>query len=311
MKKISLFIASFFLYYAAVAQDTTMKRLQAEANKPVKGDAVKGDAHDTTGKVWKKGGLFSVNIAQGSLSNWQGGGDKFSFSSVGLLNLFAFYQKGKDAWDNTFDFGYGYVKTTSLGSRKSDDRINITSKYGHQIAAKWKASMLFDLRTQFSKGYNYTKNTAGQDVRELTSNFLAPGYVLLSVGFDFKPNSDFSLFLSPLTERYIIVADDYLSSIGAFGVDPGSHKRNELGAFLSATYNKEIVKNITYKSKLDAFSNYKHEPQNVDIFWNNILAMKVNQFISTNIIFDLLYDDDAIARWQVRQLLGIGISAKF
>ena len=303
------FLSCFF--FAVNAQDTTVKRLQQESSRPIKGDAVKGDAHDTTGKVWKKGGLFSVNIAQGSLSNWQGGGDKFSFSSVGLLNLFAFYQKGKDNWDNTFDFGYGYVKTTSLGSRKSDDRINITSKYGHLISEKWRASALFDFRSQFSRGFNYSKNAQGQDVRELTSNFMAPAYVLLSLGFDYKPNNDFSLFISPLTERYIIVADDYLSSIGAFGVEPGSRKKNELGAFLSATYNKEILKNITYKTKLDAFSNYKHEPQNVDIFWNNILAMKVNQFISTNIVFDLLYDDDAIARWQVRQLLGIGVSAKF
>jgi hypothetical protein len=117
--------------------------------------------------------------------------------------------------------------------------------------------------------------------------------------------------MSPLTERYIFVTNDYLSSIGAYGVNPGDSKRNELGAFLSAVYNKEILKNIVYKSKLDAFSNYKSKPENIDLFWNNVLAMKVNQYISTNIIFDLLYDDDAIARWQIRQLLGIGVTARF
>lgn len=311
MKRILFLSLLGFFFFCAQAQDTTVRRLQQESSKPVKGDAIKGDAHDTTGKVWRKGGIFGLNIAQGTLSNWQGGGDKFSLSAIGILNLFAFYQKGKDNWDNTLDLGYGYVKTTSLGARKSDDRINITSKYGHLISTQWRASLLFDLRTQFTEGYNYGKNAMGQDERTLTSNFLAPAYILLSAGFDYKPNNDFSLFISPLTERWIIVADDYLSSIGAFGVDPGSRKKNELGAFLSATYNKEVLKNITYKTKLDAFSNYKHEPQNVDIFWNNILAMKVNQFISTNILFDLLYDDDAIGRWQVRQLLGIGISAKF
>jgi hypothetical protein len=39
--------------------------------------------------------------------------------------------------------------------------------------------------------------------------------------------------------------------------------------------------------------------------------MKVNRFLSANIALDLLYDDNAIARLQIRQLLGIGLSAKF
>jgi hypothetical protein len=42
-----------------------------------------------------------------------------------------------------------------------------------------------------------------------------------------------------------------------------------------------------------------------------VLAMKVNKWISANIALDLLYDDDAIKKLQVRQLLGVGLSAKF
>lgn len=108
-----------------------------------------------------------------------------------------------------------------------------------------------------------------------------------------------------------MVHNDYLSSIGAYGVDPGNKSKNEIGAFLSADFNKEIAKNVVYKSRLDAFSNYKSNPQNVDIFWTNVLALKVNKYLSANVVLDLLYDDDAIGRLQIRELIGVGFSATF
>ncbi len=306
LKHISVSLLSIILFFTAVAQDQTVKELQASAGK-----TIAKDPKDTTVKTWKKGGLFTANIAQGSLDNWVGGGDKFSFSAVTLLNLYAFYKKDKNSWDNTLDLGYGFVKTTSLGQRKSDDRIDFLSKYGYALSKKWNAGVLFNFRTQFAKGYSYSKDVNGNEVKTLTSASFAPAYVLLSLGFDYKPNDNFSLFLSPLTERWVIVTNEQLSNAGAYGVKPGEKSKNELGAFLSAKFNKEIAKNVIYTSRLDLFSNYKAKPQNVDMFWTNILAMKVNKFLSANITLDLLYDDDAIARLQKRQLLGAGLSAKF
>lgn len=296
-------IIIFSVSSSALAQDNTVKNLRDDSNRKVEEDT----AHKAG---WKTGGLFTLNLAQGSLSNWQGGGDKNSFSAVGFLNLFAVLKEGKNLWHNTLDLGYGYINTTSLGSRKSDDRIDLLSKYGHQISSKWYAGALFNFRSQFAPGYAYEKvNDA--EVKTLTSKFLAPAYILFSPGFDFRPSSSFSLFLSPITERWIIVNDDVLSALGAYGVDPGKKSRNELGAFLSAELNKNVMTNVTLKSRFDAFSNYKDHPGNVDIFWTNVLALKVNKFLSANIAVDFLYDDNAIARLQLRQLLGIGFSAKF
>lgn len=297
------FISSVILVASASAQDNTVKALQDDSNKKLEEDT----AHK---KGWKTGGLFTLNVAQGSLSNWQGGGDKNSFSAVGFLNLFAVLREGKNLWHNTLDLGYGYINTTSLGSRKSDDRIDLLSKYGYQVASKWYAGALFNFRSQFAPGYSYDK-VNDVEVKTLTSKFLAPAYVLVSLGFDYKPSSSFSLFLSPLTERWIIVSDDALSALGAYGVDPGKKSRNEIGAFISAELNKNVMTNVTFKSRFDAFSNYKHKPGNIDIFWTNILALKVNKYLSANIAVDFLYDDDAISRLQLRQLLGIGFSAKF
>jgi hypothetical protein len=290
--------------FVASAQDKTVTELRSDSDKKFEQDT----AHKAG---WKKGGFFTLNLAQGSLSNWQGGGDKNSFSAVGFLNLFAVLRQGKNLWNNTLDLGYGYINTTSLGSRKSDDRIDLLSKYGYQLSEKWYAGGLFNFRSQFAPGYLYQKDESGIESKTLTSKFLAPGYILLSLGFDFRPGDGFSLFLSPLAERWIIVADDALSAAGAYGVTPGEKSKNELGAFASAEFNQNVMTNVTFKSRLDVFSNYKHTPQNVDLFWTNILAMKVNRFLSANIAVDLLYDDDAIGRLQLRQLLGVGFSSKF
>lgn len=306
MKGIFLFGLLSFGITAVNAQDATIKGLKDASNK-----VIKKDPKDTTSDAWKKGGLFTLNLAQGSLSNWQGGGDKSSFSAVAFANLFAYYKQGKHAWDNTLDLGYGYINTTSLGTRKSDDRIDLLSKYGYDIGKKWYVSTLFNFRSQFTKGFEYSKDVSGDEIKTTTSDWMAPAYILLSLGLDYKPSDNFSLFISPITERWTIVNNDFLSSIGAFGVEPGKKSFNELGAFLSATYNKDILTNVTWKTRLDLFSNYKKDPQNIDMFWTNVLAMKVNKYLTANIALDFLYDDDAIGRLQIRQLLGIGFSAKF
>src|SRR5690348_14369688 len=109
-----------------LAQDETIKKLKSDAEA-----SIKKDPNDTIPKTWKTGGAIGLTLSQGSLSNWAAGGDQFSLSLNALVSYFAFYKKDKHSWDNTIDFNLGYVKTTSLGSRKNDDRFDVLSKYGY------------------------------------------------------------------------------------------------------------------------------------------------------------------------------------
>ncbi|MHB1921187.1 MAG: DUF3078 domain-containing protein [Chitinophagaceae bacterium] len=111
--------------------------------KPTAGDSVRS---------WKTGGLFNLNISQGSQSNWAAGGDNFSFAAHSLLNAFAHYSRGKNIWDNTLSMSYGYLTTTSLGTRKSDDQFDLNSRYGYLEAKSWYYTGLLDFRSQFSRG---------------------------------------------------------------------------------------------------------------------------------------------------------------
>lgn len=308
MKKFILHIAILFSIQLS-AQDNTIKELPEESGKKIKKDTA-----DTSKKDWKKGGLYSLNISQASLTNWAAGGDEFSLALNSLLSLYAFYQKDKQSWDNTFDFNLGYVNTTSLGSRKNDDRFDLVSKYGYALNPKLNLAGLINLRSQFFKGYTFSDN-----IKTLSSNFMAPGYVLLSLGLDFKPAKNLSLFFSPVTARWVIVKDTALSNKGAYGVTPGKTSNLEFGAFVTINYMKEISKNITYKGRLDLFSNYRRNPQNVDLFMSNILNVKLSKILSATWGVDLIYDDDVklfgknrrSAALQVKSQVGIGLLINF
>jgi len=211
-------------------------------------------------------------------------------------------------------------KGSDIGWVKTDDRIDFQSKYGRKASDKWFYSGLMSFKTQMTPGYNYPNTD------DKISDLLAPGYLLFSVGMDYKPNPELSVFLSPLTSKNTIVADDYLSSIGAFGVDPGKKFRSELGAYANIAYKKdEIVKNVNFLTKLDLFSNYLHNPQNIDISWEALIVMKVNKFISATVNTHLLYDDDILIkvgegsegdaimgkRAQFKEVIGVGLTYKF
>jgi hypothetical protein len=313
-KIISLAFFSFLMVLLAVAtncqaQDQTVRDLQSQSTRQIKKSKI------DSSKIWNTGGQFDLNLAQGSQSNWAAGGDDFSFSINSYFGLYAFYKKNRYSWDNTLDLNYGLVNTTSQGTRKNDDRMDLLSKAGYEIAPKLSLSALFNFHSQFSKGYNY--NSDGS--KELLSDFLAPGYVLVSIGLDYKPAEGLSIFVSPITSRWTLVEDDTLSAKGAYGVDSGKKSKNEIGAFVSVNYLKDITKTIGYKGRLDLFSNYEHNPQNVDVMMNNMFTAKISKVLTASLGLDLIYDDDVklfgpnhnSPGLQVKSLIAAGMSVKF
>lgn len=308
MKKM-LFLSGFLLLCLAVfSQDEIVRKLKAEAAKKIK----KEGGPDTL--AWRKGALYNLNVAQGSLSNWAAGGDDFSLTITSYFHIFSFYKQGKHSWDNTLDFNFGYVNTTTLGSRKNDDRLDVLSKYGYALDSAWNVSALGNFRSQLARGYTYPEN-----VKTFSSAFLSPAYVLTSLGFDFRPNKTFSIFLSPITSRLVIVKDDSLAKRGLYGVDSSRHFNGEFGAFGTISYNREFNKSLSFRSRLDLFSNYKHNPQNIDLFFTNVLSLRLAKFLTANWNVDMIYDDDVSIfgksgrspALQIKSLIGIGVQLKF
>ena len=171
-----------------------------------------------------------------------------------------------------------------------------------------------NLRSQFFKGFIFPGN-----VKTFSSNFLAPGYLLVSPGLDYKPTKNLTIFFSPATARLVIVRDSALSNKGLYGVKPGKKSALEFGSFATIGYLKEFNKFITYKGRLDLFSNYKKNPQNIDLFMSNLLNAKLGKVFTVSWSVDFIYDDDVrlfgknqrSAALQLKSLVGLGLTLKF
>lgn len=272
--------------------------------------------------LWKYSGLTSLNLSQLSLSNWAAGGDN-SISGNALVKLSADYDDGRLNWDNDLVLGLGLIRTGSDPTRKSDDQIELSSKFGLKAGeGNWLYSALFGFKTQFAQGYD----NPGEDDRLKISNFMSPGYLSFSLGMDYKPDDKFSLLLSPLSTKFTFVLDEELSDQGVFGLDPGQTARGEFGAYIKVAYKNEILKNVTLDTKLDLFSNYLDNPQYVDVNWDMLLTFKVNEFLSASLLTQLIYDydiqfaydstgdgenDSSESRVQFKELFGLGLSYTF
>lgn len=279
------------------AQDLTVKEFQKTAFKELKPMEKDG---------WQKAGTFMLNVNQGALRNWAGGGEQNTLGVTALLNYSINHRKGKLNWNNYFDIALGFQNASSFGQfRKTDDRIDLTSKYGYQVSKQWYTAMLVNFNTQALTGYSYTDT-----VNTKISNLLTPGKILLSGGVDFRPDKSFSLFVSPVTTRFIIKTDDDFYTTDKFGVTANQRSYTELGAFATAKYSKKFTNWVHYTGRLDLFSNYKRTPENVDLFFTNLVTMKFNNWFATNVSIDMVYDDDVLKKTQLKEILGIGLTLK-
>ncbi len=183
MKNLDVTPTLFGLFFLALLLTAGISSLQAQnpvqdLKSAVNNATITKDPKDTIKLTWKTGGLYNLNFNQAALSNWSAGGDNSAISLSTMLNLYAFYADGRRSWDNTLTLAYGLTQSTSLGTRKTDDRIDLVSKYGYDLGKKWYLSGLFNFRSQFAKGYNYPTATS----KVLTSDFAAPAYMLGIVG---------------------------------------------------------------------------------------------------------------------------------
>ncbi len=284
--------------------------------------------HADTTLGWKKGGVFAINLAQTSLTNWAAGGQN-SLATNGIFSVFVNYKRDKSVWVNSLDLGYGLLKQGNTGFRKTDDKFDLLSKYGREAFKNFYYAVLFNFKTQMAPGYNYTETPPIK-----ISDLLSPAYLLFALGMDYKPNANFSAFIAPVTARIIIVNDKVLSDAGAFGVDPGKKSKSEFGGYLRVIYTRnnfksEFLKNISFTTKADFFSNYADKPQNIVVNWETLIVLKVNKFISANLNTQLIYDDkikvpfdnngdgtiepgEAVgSKIQFKEILGVGFSYNF
>ena len=257
-------------------------------------------AQDEQPQGWTHKGNIGINLGQSSYTNWAAGGQN-SLSGQAILNYEIHYLKDKFKWDNTLNTSLGYsVFDFKKKPIKTDDKIEFTSMAGYRMTKQLNLSAELAFRSQFAKGYDYAK-----DSTIYISKFLAPGYLTLGLGIEWVPNKYFSLYFAPVTGRITFVNDQHLAEVGAYGVEPGYFNPNdstewipgkkiryEFGARAVAKFQYPIAKNIDFSTKLELFSNYLDHPERIDVDWQNMLVLKVNDWLSANLSTHLIYDYD-------------------
>lgn len=278
-------------------------------------------------KLWLLKAITSLNGNQTSFYNWAAGG-RNNISAIGFIDASAKYKNNNAKWDTDFKFALGglkYIDSTGRkdGLQKTDDRIDIASSFGYEFKKTWFYTLAFGFKTQSLDGFNFPNDS----VR--ISGFFAPAYTTISTGIEYTPKPWINFYLSPVAGKNTMVKIQELADQGAFGVEKaildeagnvvtkGKTSRNEFGAYFRLRFQKEIAKNIEMKTRLELFSNYIKNPQNIDVNAENILAFKVNSWFSSSLQWNLIYDDDVKIRTngkevgprtQFKSVLGVGIS---
>ena len=266
---------------------------------------------------WDIEGVANATLSQTGFKYWSAGGNN-SVAINTLLNAHANYKKDKTAWQNSIEFGYGTQKAMRLPFRKTDDKIDISSNFGIKAKNNFYYTALLGLNSQFTDGYEYLKSGDSNKV----SNFFAPAYLVYSLGINYIPSKEFSIYTSILTGKTTFVFDDNLAAIAAFGVDTGKNIRYEFGAYIKMNMVKKLTDDFTLNTKLVLFSNYLHNPQNIDVNLNILATYKITKYISVNFQAQAIYDDDILIlvdentgrkgkRLQIKEIIGIGLSYNF
>lgn len=267
---------------------------------------------------WAKSLKGILGINQSSFTNWQAGGEN-SFAWNTLLELTANYNKNRISWNNTLKMGYGSTNQKSTRFRKNDDFINFNSKLGYKFIPEkqnWLLTTSLGFLTQFTDGYNYPNDSIK------ISAFMAPGYMIIDTGIEYRDGDKFSMIYSPLAAKLTFVNDDSLSADGAFGVDPGENFRSELGTSFRINYKNELIKNVHYTGGLLLFTDYAENFGNIDVYFTNLFVFKINDVFATTLSFDFIYDDDITIqdfddegnvtgegpRLQYKQVLSLGLT---
>lgn len=274
---------------------------------------------------WERGASLGLDFAQLlQINPKQGAGqNRIGFGSA--TTFFANNTQKRSLWENQASWQFGLQRLGSgivaQGSndfkvpfQKAIDELRVNSKYGYKIKEDGKLyyAGLFNLLSQLTPTYQGNAEYPGNFVSDvfntglLQSKLFSPATVQFSLGLDWKPNSNFSLYYSPIGAKFIIVGDDDIAVLGVHGnpvvrdadgvVTSFENTDSQLGSTLRAGYVTGEKSKVKFTSNLLLFSNYLNNPQNVDIDWANALGYELFKNFQLNLLLNVFYDDDVLVQ---------------
>lgn len=351
MKRALLFCLCAVLTATAWAQtDSTVVKRKFKNDKAKFG----GDGVYLRDSTWRIGGNLSVLLSQTALYQWgPGGNNNFAFLLSG--NFFANYKKGKLIADNSLDAKWGMVANGLIRNKalaqsnlqKNIDILALKSMVGYQVSKSLYVAARLGFESQFTPTYDYslTDTSNGRFRRYTVSKFAAPAVLTIGPGITWKPKEYFTLFFSPVEGKMTFVTPDsdgrdtttapdgsftdaYYSNVdeSRFGLKRGDFFMGELGWELDLLFQKDIIKNVNWKSHLNVFGAYLNASYNTAmpvyyadqdsmgtvniketnkhipvVKWENDIVLKVNSWLSATLSAKFVYQYNALVPIDIRK----------
>jgi hypothetical protein len=158
----------------------------------------------------------------------------------------------------------GFLRTGGNGIRKNLDLLETSSKLNHKAFGKFDFSGIMLFKTQVATGFTYaTVNEIEEST--LVSKMFNPTILTIGFGLDYKPNKNTSINFSPLSYKGTFVPDTANIDQTKYGIKADRQSKNEPGVSLMISNKFKPFKNLTLTNRLQLFTNYIDNPQNIDI----------------------------------------------
>ena len=271
-------------------------------SQEVKNDTIKAEG-------WRNSGKTAFLINQTAFSNWISGGENSVAATLSVDYNLNYYKNGW-SWDTKMVGSFGVNKNSdSKFFKKIDDRIEINSVMGKKFIDEFSFSSFLNFKTQFAKGFKYSTNEDGYETRIEKTRLFSPAYIQLGVGVYWKKNNSFWVNFAPITGRLIIASKKFTNDLNQgeeyFGIPRGQNSRFELGASISVFHKFDFVENVVLEQRVNLYSDYLYKADNVDLDYTLSAFMKINDYLSTTLVIQCLYDDNAIKKLQLREVFGL------
>lgn len=254
---------------------------------------------------WTISGEENVQLSQLYVDNWVKGGES-SMTLLSDLRFSAIYSKNKHQWENNITHKLGVTHTSVLGTRLSDDVIDLSSKYGYKAVNKWYYSFQNTFKTQLFR--NYSKSDTEKETP--TSALLSPAYVQFIIGMDFK-KENLSLLLSPFTSIMTIVVDTATIDQTTYSVKENKKTMSVNGFSVTANWKVKVFLNTIYSTKCELFYEYFQKGGQKRFDWENVFDMQINRFLATRLLFELRYYDNESKKFQVKENVSVAFKYSF
>ncbi len=261
-----------------------------------------------------------VQFSQAYLSpNWYQGGN----NSLTLLINFLWTVKLNDVYhpnlllDNTVSYKLGLYSTPQDEYHDysvSEDLFQWNFKFGVKAFNKWFYSFTSQFKTQLL-------NTYGENSTTRKSSFLSPGTLTLGLGMTYSTTNKskslkFNASISPLSYNLNTCIDKLVDPV-QYNISAGRKTSSEYGSNAELTMEWAMSSNISYRSRLFAFTNYKYFLSD----WENTFNFTINRFLSTQIYVHLRYDSSTTVTditatkrwryWMLKEILSFGFAYTF